>query len=242
MRSPFVMSSRTCVETMTIGKDRKTSESLPAKAFDRGDGSAGSARLKTSVSTFGFLRGTAGLGQSDVNQRGGHRAGCVCSARIVVHPRGDGGPIVEQHELSRELFRVTRPGVLGQVTEQRAQPGAVVFRYFFRAGALRRLGVGTRERAPAKSWLAEHAILYVEHPEQPLPRRPVARKPSSYTPANGLVASHEIGAHEPLFVAEQRVQRRLGHASTLDDAVDADSMYPFLIEEMARGVEQSLPR
>src|SRR6266851_3925670 len=242
MRSPFVMSSRTCVETMTIGKDRKTSESLPAKAFDRGDGSAGSARLKSGVSTFGFLRGTAGLGQSDVNQRGGDRAGCVCSARIVVHPRGDRGPIVEQHKLSRELFRVTRPGVPGEIDEQRAEPGAVGFRYFLRAGALGRLGVGTRERAPAKPWLAKHETLYIEYPEQPLPRRRVPREPSSHTPANAFVASHEIGAHEPLLVAEQRVQRRLGHASALDDPVDADSMYPFLIEEMARGVEQSLPR
>ena len=242
MRSPFVMSSRTCVETMTIGKDRKTSESLPVKAFDRGDGSAGSARLKSSVSTFGFLRGTAGLGQSGVNERGGHSAGCVCSARIVVHPRRDGGAIIEQHELSPELLRVTRPGVPGEVDEQRPQPGTVGFRYFLRAGAFRRLGIGTRERAPTKPWLAKHETLYVEYPEQPLPRRRVTREPSRHTPANAFVASHEIGAYEPLLVAEQRVQRRLGHASALDDPVDADRMYAFLIEEMARGVEQSLPR
>src|SRR4029077_12568624 len=135
--------------TMTTGKDRRTWESLPVGAFDRGDGSAGSACLTSSDCTYGFLRGTAGLGQSGVNERTGHSAGCVCSARIVVHPRGDGGAIVEQHELSPECFRVTRPGVPGEVDEQRPQPATVDFRNFLRAGAFRRLGIGTRERAPA---------------------------------------------------------------------------------------------
>ena len=240
MRSPFVVSSRTCVETMTIGKDRKPWESLPVRAFDRGDGSAGSARLKSSVCTYGFLRGTAGLGQSGVNERTGHSAGCVCSARIVVHPRGDGGAIVEQHELSPEFFRVTRPGVPGEVDEQRPQPGTVGFRYFLRAGALRRLGAGPRERAPAKPGLAEHETLYIEYPEQPLPRRRVPREPSSHTPPNAFVASHEIGAHEAFLVAEQRVQRGFGNARALDNPVDADGMDPFVIEELARRVEQSL--
>ena len=160
----------------------------------------------------------------------------------MVHPRGDGGAIVEQHELSRELSRVTRPDVPGEVAEERPEPGAVDFGYFLRAGAFRRLGVGTRERAPAKPWLAEHATLYVEDAEQPFPRRCVPGEPSRHQPANAFVASHEIGPHEPLLVAEQCVQRRLGDASSLHDAIDANRMDPFVIEEMGGGVEQSLPR
>ena len=138
--------------------------------------------------------------------------------------------------------RIARPGVPGEVAEQRPEPIAVVFRDFLRAGALRRLGVGTRERAPAKPWLAKHETLYIEHPEQTLPRRRVSREPSSHTLANAFVASHEIGTYEPLLVAEQRIQRRFGHARAFYDPVDTDSMDPVRIEELARGVEQSLPR
>ena len=142
--------------------------------------------------------------------------------------------------MSRELFGVTRPGVPGEVAQQRAEPRAVDFRYFLHNRARRCLGVGSRERAPAEAWLAKHQTLYVKDPEQALPRRAVTREPSRHTPANAFVATHEVGAHEPLFVAEQRIQRRLGNAGALDDPVDADGVYPLVIEEMARRVKQSL--
>jgi hypothetical protein len=56
------------------------------------------------------------------------------------------------------------------------------------------------------------------------------------------VASQQIRPDEPVLVPEKGVQRRLGYTSALDDAIDADRMHPFLIEEFAGGVEQSLTR
>ena len=95
---------------------------------------------------------------------------------------------------------------------------------------------------PRKPWLAKHEHPVHRTPRAAAPEASCSARAASHSPPNTFVASHEIGAHEPILVAEQRVQRCFGNARALDDAVDADRMYPLLIEEMARGVEQSLPR
>jgi hypothetical protein len=138
---------------------------------------------------------------------------------------------------------VARAGLFGEVQQQGPKPGAMGLRNLPDAGALGRLGAGTRERAPMETRVAKHETLHVEHPEKSLPRgRVPVGDLSGDAFSNCFVASHEIGAHEPILVPEQGVQRCLGDTSSLNDAVDTDGMYAFLIEELIRGVEQSLAR
>ncbi len=161
----------------------------------------------------------------------------------MVHPRGDGGAIVEQHELSCELFRVTRAGLFGELVEQRPKPATVALRNLLDAASLGRLGAGSRERAPMETGVLEHQTLYVEDPEKSLPGSLVASdKLSRDAFADCLVTSSEICANEPILIPEQRVQRCLGDTSSLDDAVDANGVHPFLVEERIGRIEQSLAR
>src|SRR5437868_11932784 len=88
----------------------------------------------------------------------------------MVHPRGDGAAIVEQHELSCELFRVTRAGLFGELEEQRAKPATVALRNLLDTTSLGRLGAGSSERAPVETGVPERQTLYVEEPEKSVPR------------------------------------------------------------------------
>src|SRR5712691_11865380 len=88
----------------------------------------------------------------------------------MVHPRGDGGAIVEQHELSCEHFRVTRAGLFSKLEEQRPKPATVPLRNLLDATSLGRRGAGSRERAPMETGVAEHQTLDVEAPEKSVPR------------------------------------------------------------------------
>src|SRR5207245_4915988 len=91
--------------------------------------------------------------------------------------------------------------------------------------------------------VAKRETLYVEDPKKPLPGSFVpVRELSGHALVDCFVARHEIGANEPILVPEQRVQRRLGDVSSLNDPVDADCMHPFLIEEPIGRLEQSLAR
>ena len=54
--------------------------------------------------------------------------------------------------------------------------------------------------------------------------------------------SQQIRADEPILVPENGVQRRFRYTSSLDDAIDADGMHPFLIEEFVSGIHESLTR
>src|SRR5438105_11264190 len=112
--------------------------------------------------------GLGGQWNGGVEQRACDGAGCGRCAGIVIHPGGDGGPIVEQHELSCELFRVTRAGLFCEIGEQRPKPRAMGLRNFPNAGALGRLGAGTRERAPVEARVPKRETLYVEDAEKPL--------------------------------------------------------------------------
>ncbi len=51
----------------------------------------------------------------------------------------------------------------------------------------------------------------------------------------------EVGPDELLLAAERAVERGLGHARLLDDAVDADRVDALLVEELVGGGEQSVP-
>src|SRR5579863_5000061 len=52
----------------------------------------------------------------------------------------------------------------------------------------------------------------------------------------------EVGADELLFAAERAVERSLGDAGTLDDAIDPDRLDALGVEKLARRVQQPLPR
>ena len=90
--------------------------------------------------------------------------------------------------------------------------------------------------------VAKRETLYVEDPEQPLPGSFVSvGELSVHALADAFVASHEIGANEPILVPEQGVQRRLGDTSPLNDAIDTNGMHAFLIEELICRDEQPAP-
>ena len=55
-----------------------------------------------------------------------------------------------------------------------------------------------------------------------------------------FVMRRQVGAHEPILVAVDAVQRRFGDTGSLDDAIDADRLHTALVEEVAGGIEQSL--
>src|SRR5258708_4456282 len=149
---------------------------------------------------------SGGFGDSGVDQRGCHRAGCFCGAGIVVHPRRDAGPVVEQHELLGELFWVTSPSLFGKIEEQRPKPVTILLGNFRDAAALGCLGAGADESAPPETWLGKRQTLYVEYPEQPLTRSCVPRgKLGGHAFARPIVASHEIRPHEPILVPEDGV-------------------------------------
>jgi hypothetical protein len=102
--------------------------------------------------------------------------------------------------------------------------------------------VGGAQR-PARAHASERQTLYVEDPKKSLPRSLVpSDELSGDAFADSLVASGEIRANEPILTPEQRVQRCLGDTGSLDDAVDADGMDPFLIEELIGRIEQALAR
>src|SRR6266849_275941 len=134
-----------------------------------------------------------GLVEGGVDQRGCHCAGRFCRAGIVIHPGRDAGPVVQEHELSGELFRVASLSLFREVQEQRPQPGAVVLSDLLDAASLGRLGAGTHERAPTEARFGKRKALDIEYPEKPLPRRLVAStKLAGHAVAIPLVASYEI--------------------------------------------------
>jgi hypothetical protein len=85
--------------------------------------------------------------------------------------------------------------------------------------------------------VAQRQTLYVEHPEEPLPRRLVpGEERSSDAFADCCVASLKIGPNEPILVPEKGVQGCFGYTSSLNDAVNANGMYSFPVEELIGGV------
>ena len=57
-----------------------------------------------------------------------------------------------------------------------------------------------------------------------------------------LAAALEVGPDQLVLAAERAVQRSLGDAGALDDAVDADGVHALGVEELVRGGEQALAR
>jgi hypothetical protein len=83
--------------------------------------------------------------------------------------------------------------------------------------------------------------LDVERREDPSPRVAVAVDLGHQALGGAVVARLQIREHEPLFAAEQVVQRRLGDAGAVQDPFYADGLDAFGVEEFVGGGQQTFP-
>src|SRR6185369_16125336 len=97
-------------------------------------------------------------------------------------------------------------------------------------------------RAAAVVRLGEQLPLAFEHGQQALTRGVVA----VHSPLDALgdagVAGLQVGTDQLVLAAEGVVQRGLGHAGLLDDAVDADRVYALVVEQLVGRRQQPLAR
>ena len=193
------------------------------------------------VRACGDARGCLG-GQGRVEEGGRGGAGHGGCGGVVVHPRGLPAAVVEQVQLAGQDLGLGHAGVGGQVGQQRAHPAAVSV-----GGLLGRVaGMGFRagpgERAAAVVRLGEQLPLAFEHGQQALARGVVAFYRPHYALGDAGVAGLQVGADQLVLAAEGVVQRGLGHAGLLDDAVDADRVHALVVEQLVGRGQQPLAR
>src|SRR5207248_5205864 len=91
---------------------------------------------------------------------------------------------------------------------------------------------GPGERAAAVVRLGEQLDLAFEHGQQALAWGVVAVHRLHDALGDAGVAGLQVGADQLVLAAERVVQRGLGHAGLLDDAVDADRVHALGVEQL----------
>jgi UDP-N-acetylglucosamine 2-epimerase (non-hydrolysing) len=218
-----------------------------------GDGRAAQRTVKAIEHMFGFSARPAPFieelhavgrpaGQGGVEQGGRGGTGHGGRGGVVVHPRGGPAAVVEQVQLAGQDFGLGHAGLHGQLGQQRADPVTVGL-----GGLLGRVaGMGFRagpgERAAPVVRLGEQLALAFEHGQQALARGVVAFHRLRDALGDAGVACLQVGADQLVLAAEGVVQRGLGHAGPLDDAVDADRVHALVVEQLVGRGQQPLAR
>src|SRR5216683_6750335 len=176
-----------------------------------------------------------------VDEYPGGRLGRGGGGRATVEPRLGEGSVVQQGELSRQAGRIRctqRRRLLGHHPEQ---PRAGRARDFGSRAVRPRLGGGVSEGTAAELRLLHRGNEHIEHREQLPSRVIVQRHLGEHRRPARRVTRLEVGTHELLLAAERAVEAGLGDASPLDDRVDADSVDPVFVEQLAGRIEQPVP-
>ena len=133
------------------------------------------------------------------------------------------------------LRHTQRRRLLGHHPEQ---PRAGLARHFGSRAVRPRLGGGVSEGTAAEPRPLHRGNEHIEQREQ-LPSRIIVQRHLGEHRCPARRVTHlEVGMHELLLAAERAVEGGLGDGSPLDDRVDADSVDPVFVEQLAGRIEQ----